>query len=315
MQLKNLTHIALVTLSLGIILLGRSSLAGPGDSGGGGSTIRCRKQTHPYLLDRLSLNPGLADLNEVVTTEAVKPSISPERQAEISSTFPSDEAAFELAIKKLRDMENILPQKERSSKALMEILVKTIQAMSYKRTTHQFNVISRYELSSSLKSKCTAIQTAILYLPHYGGIISSPVWDSLDLETQAGLIVHEALRQVQGLYLLYDLTDEQLQMITALIMDGKSSSDLSFSRWMSPKLARLAFVTAGANENCANCQTQAQQSQDPVGQLMAKLAVQAVSDSTTVLDKNQRIRSESLDTPETLKELLDKLLKDGILKK
>jgi hypothetical protein len=279
---------------------------GGGDSAGGGSTIRCLKQTRPFLLDRLSLNPQLAEKGEVVTALAVQPTMPSEKQSEISSIYQSDREAFQLAIQKLKSWEQGLPDNAATSKALMGILIKTIQGTSYKRTSHQFNKVSRYQLARSLERKCRDIQTAILYLPLYGCIISSPVWDTLDLETQAGLIVHEALRQVQGLHGLYDLTDEQLQSITAQIMDGTPSATSSFQSWMSPKLTRLCFVTAGATSG-----TDASNAAD---QAIAKLAISMSSELDSALDQNQKVRSQTLSSPEALKQLLEKLIKGGILK-
>jgi hypothetical protein len=72
---------------------------------------------------------------------------------------------------------------------------------------------------------CSANNTrAAVYYSNGFAILSIPIWNSLDLESQVGLLIHEGLRHIQ-LFLGHNGTDLDLQRITRDLVF--SSEDLS----------------------------------------------------------------------------------------
>lgn len=189
---------------------------GGGDSGGG-SVIRFKGQSHFFLLDRLSRDETLSKRSNLVNRDHLPAEVPDLRsQPKIGPLLPKDQLAFDFALEKLDAWKKILLPIQGPSAALMDLIANSIRQMSYLRTTQLFNVIPAYELSPALKRKRPEIWLAILYQPLLGSIISAPVWDLLDRETQAGLIIHEGLRQIQGVYLFRE-SNLQIQMMTAFI--------------------------------------------------------------------------------------------------
>lgn len=244
-----------VALLAFLALAAPASGDGGGDSAGGGSTVRFPGMKRAILLDRLTLNPDLA--SAPVSDEAERSEVPTSGQPEIGSLIASDQRAFDLAREKFEAWKTRLVAKQKPSLLLLAMIQDAMDNMSYLRTTLEFKEISRYDLAPSLKARHPEVKTVILYAPHYlGALISTPEWDACDTETQAGLLVHEAMRQVQGAYQFNDLTDEQVQAITAMIMDVAPSADASFEPYMSPKLARnirLRALIVGAKSPTLYC--------------------------------------------------------------
>lgn len=126
---------------------------------------------------------------------------------------------------------------------ITKLIRQALNRMAIMRTSYAFKTISRYSLPKRLAKEKPEIVTAILYHNGFGAFISSPIWDQLSRETQAGLLIHEALRQIQFQYGFSDLDDEHLQAITATLVDRSPSLSVELESLMSPQLRRLCAVS------------------------------------------------------------------------
>lgn len=197
----------------------------------GGSTIIFPGQTRPFLLDRLDFNPGLANRqNPAPLASTDLPSIPPGRQPELGPLLASDQKAFAIARERLHKWEKYFYiTNQRESLLLVAQIEYAMDHMSYLRTTHTFSIPPSFELEPKLRARHPTVSAAILYTPKFGAIISGPAWDAADHETQAGLLIHESMRQLQGGFEgLSGVTDRNIQDITALIMDSDPRSLTSF---------------------------------------------------------------------------------------
>lgn len=277
------------------------------ESGGGGTTIRFPGQRTPFLLDRLMIDQTLADRSEPVSNPIYLSYPSLENQPEIGPLLSEDLQVLSFAKRTLEIWKAAFIDHQAASLELILLIEQAIDRMSFLRTTHRFRIMPRYVLPPTLSRRKFEIETAVLYVPEYGAILSAPAWDALDVETQAGLIVHESLRQVQNLYGFTDLSDAQLQVITAVIMDVQASAEFSLETFMSTTVRRLCVVRAIGKK-----------SQDPAARLMATIAGSLDDDLEQVLDAGQQqraghlVRSEQSDAE--FKRLLKQLIKAKILK-
>lgn len=234
-------RVALITILLSLICLPVKELyAEGGKDGGGGTVISFCRNAKPFLLDLLMIQPELADENNCEAQPSAPVAAGPE----VGPLLEADRAAFDLASEKLDAWIVRLSGAQQTSSELVQMLKQNLTRVTYSRTSHRFKVPPRYYLPESIRGKNGNIETAILFLDLYGAFISAPVWDSLDVETQAGLLIHEAFRQFQFQYGFKDITDKQIQMVTATIMLNEPSAQISFEKWMSTMLHRLCFVRA-----------------------------------------------------------------------
>jgi hypothetical protein len=65
------------------------------------------------------------------------------------------------------------------------------------------------------------LSTAALYIKNFGSFISKKHFESLDLNNQVALIIHEALRH-QQITNNFGITNQSVQLITASVMNGNS---------------------------------------------------------------------------------------------
>jgi len=207
-----------------LFLLGSNLLfAGPGDAGGGGSVIQCRNWDRPQLLDVLTSLPNLVD-------QAL-----PARQ---QNKILSIDEIREIALHRVSNWRMQFDSSPDVSWALLSLLEEVIRSMSFTKVDLRFKVLPRHYLPSQIREECPNVQTAILFLQSRGAIVSSPVWDPLDINVQVGLVIHEALRQIQVIYLNGfsepGLTDTQIQGITGQIM-VLEPCPLAFNSWMDGK--------------------------------------------------------------------------------
>lgn len=196
-------------LALGLVFIATAG-AGPGDGGGGGSIIRCDKNSPWVLLDRVNRNPSLLTPLPIRASAAVGGAKAAQLQEfEIKNTEAYSRAR------------EILARWKDASPALTRMIEDAMGSVPYLRTSSAFALSPQFTLAPEAKRKCPKleIQTSILYLPKYGSIISAPYWDALDVDTQAGLLIHEAFRQVQMGY-LYHTENGDLEAVTAQLIDG-----------------------------------------------------------------------------------------------
>lgn len=190
-----------------------------GGCGGGGSTIRLTADSQPILIDLFTLNPSIKPV--------------PMRKCQVSGK----KVGLQLAPFNLKDEKSFglakarLDAWEKTSPALVHRIRGALDRMTYSLTDSTFREIPKYDLPEAVKDahpftrEKGSVQTAILYVPRYGSIISAPAWKCLDEETRAGLLIHEALRQIQSFYENFPkpkdrFSDEQLQWVTAKIISG-----------------------------------------------------------------------------------------------
>jgi len=268
--------------------------------GGGGNVISFSGQRNFFLLDRLMLNPSLVDIDSNASIQVRKKTIERD-QAFAAPLNDDDKSALQLANSKLdRWVEQLSSENQKVSIELIILIKTALSRMRYVRVPFLFNTQQRFVIPQNLKMKKAQIRTAILYLDKFGAFISTPVWDDLDPETQAGLFIHEAIRQIQFQYGFHDLTDANLQYITALIVDGAFGAPQSFEFLMSPSLHRLCFVLAVAKRPGPN-------------QLLASIAVSNNYSLQMMLDENQKNKSREI-VSEIMLGKVRELLRQKILK-
>ncbi len=192
--------------------------------GGGGNVIQFKGQSSPFLLDRLMLNPELA-------TQSSEPSQSPM-------------SAREMAQQRLDTWYHAtLRSQNYKTHFFIKMLRQALINMPIIEVPYHLKLISRYYLSEEILSLKPKITTAIVYMKGYGAFVSSPIWNNLDVETQAGLLIHESIRQVQFRYGFDDLSDQNLQYLTALIIDTEPETNGDLSPYFSPSLLILSHAT------------------------------------------------------------------------
>jgi hypothetical protein len=222
-----------ITTDGGSIIVGGLSINEFGASCGGGGTIaQFPGQSAPLLLDRLTLNPSLALQNPLASSQRARASY-----AEVEKATDEDREIQKKALLLVRDWHEQLRHNPSTSTILMEMVYWQIAGTPLIRTGHTFNTIPRYILSKELTRKNPTLTTVVLFIPRKGVIISSPVWDTLATETKVGLLIHESLRQLQ---LYYFLTDEQLQLLTAMLVDIKPNATTRFDAVFPPLLKTIA---------------------------------------------------------------------------
>ena len=228
----------LVTISFLIA----SPCFGGAQSGGGGSTISFAGRA-PFLLDRLNLHLELATSKKPVDG---LPRLSSEKQPEFGPLLASDEAPFQRALEILNGWYLILPRRDKAARSrqsfkskeeqdkaeLSEFVIRVMEnlenglpefrnrpgmSLPYMRTTHTF-ATHQYYLPPEVQNLNYVIQTAILYTEEYGSVISGAAFDILDLETQAQLLIHESIRQLQFAY-HFTMDNKSLQDLTALLLE------------------------------------------------------------------------------------------------
>ncbi|MEK7356612.1 MAG: hypothetical protein AAB250_09195, partial [Bdellovibrionota bacterium] len=93
-------------------------------------------------------------------------------------------------------------------------------------------------------------KAAIIY-ENGEALISVPLFNSLDLENQAGILIHETLRRVQITY-AGGGTDQQLQDITRAMVSGSTSLALDKSSFFRSLVGIDEAVLSKVAELCAN---------------------------------------------------------------
>ncbi len=191
--------------------------------GGGGNVIQFKGQSSPFLLDRLMINPELA-------TQSSDPSQSPL-------------SAREMAQQRLDTWYHAtLRSHNYTTTSFIKMVQGALANMPVTEAPYHFKLISRYYLPKEILRLKPKITTAIVYLDGYGAFVSSPIWNNLDVETQAGLLIHESIRQIQFRYGFYDLSDQNLQYLAAHIMDSSPEIMGDLSPYLSPQLLNLCQV-------------------------------------------------------------------------
>ncbi len=188
-------------------------------SGGGTLFMRAPFET-PVLLDFLEIDPNF------------KESRNPSLKAELPTTRFAKVVGYEtLSVKNLRAYSKVKAKmaswKINSPAELSELFERTenaIDKMQFTYTPFRLKVVPEYSMPDGVQIESDQMISAVIYKSYEGARISSPVWDSIGVLTQEGLLVHEALRnlQISG---QAKMGNSILQKLTAiLILETPSSA-------------------------------------------------------------------------------------------
>jgi hypothetical protein len=189
-------------------LLGAQAYAGAGSSGGG--FVCDLTDGTEVLLDLIEYNPGFKDTYTFSKTQPLKfgrvgKKLGYEKR-DVKS-FP----AYDFAMQKLKTW-------EASSPTIIKMIEQALPNVDWRFS--EFKVTTGNETfvaSDETRKVCTKIRPAILYTQQFGALVSGADWIAGGDSTQAGWIIHEALRYVQLNY-SSDLSTEKLQKLTATIL-------------------------------------------------------------------------------------------------
>jgi hypothetical protein len=205
MRFGNRFLIWILFVDLCLFLVGSNSFGG-GNTGGGSLVIRSPGET-PVLLDFLEIEPGFQDRHsnpyfKLNPSQAEKQRVIRIEQLPIMS----------LVTERLEKWQTNSPY----TVLLLKIAMK---GMRWGVTVNPVRVLPEYHLPSSIPLSFPKykINGAIVYEEGFGARISIPAWNSLGEMSQAGLIVHEALRHIQ-IHYGSSLSNEKLQKVVAKIM-------------------------------------------------------------------------------------------------
>lgn len=211
------------------------------ESGGGGSVIRFNGQAQFFLLDRISLNPNLPSVSDPTPHIFAKSVLQLDPDKKLSIIKAADLAAFKIATLILSTYSNgrgLLPDSQTTT-GFIELVEVALENMAFLKTDSYFATLPRYDLNVGFQEMNPEVIMPILYISEFGAIISVPIWNELDVFTQAGLLIHEAIRQIQGAYQFKDLPDLNLQVLTAIILT-QDSSQYDISSWLPGSLQKIS---------------------------------------------------------------------------
>jgi len=185
------------------------------DSGGGTSVTVARGQ-RPVLLDLYLRDPAFTD----TSTFSSRPRGCGGTANRLGyGRFDiHNEPAFVLVKRRLALWKS-------SSPALIESIEQTIEHTFYLFVLGNLPLIERFHLPEGFDRRQVRLETIVLYDKSYGAIFSDRLYSRLGDRSKAGLIIHEALRQIQ---IAYDdrMSEKSLQEATArILMDQPQSGE------------------------------------------------------------------------------------------
>ena len=200
-------------IALLILAMPGAVWAGPGDIGGGGSVVRCSPSDPWVLLDRANQNPQLL--------KSATPPPAPSGEAATADLQPMDVRSLPAFAR----ASEILDRWSSNSPELVKMIREAMVKATYFRTSGRFTIVPQFTMNPALRRLCPRLEqeTGIHFLPKFGSIISDPLWREIDLDTQAGLLIHEALRQIQMAY-IFKTANGDLEWITGQLIDGDPKS-------------------------------------------------------------------------------------------
>lgn len=180
------------------------AFAGTGHSGGG-SLYQSAPGTKPVLVDYLKTAPDFQDRFQIA-----KP-ISVTRFAEtLGYDYVKPEQLPALSLVQQR-----LEIWKENSPVMVSMFEKSLKQAIWRFTPLVLEETGSYVLPPQIRGG--KVFTAIIYTEKYGAWISIPIWNQVGDFTQAGLLLHEAGRQMQIDWNI-ELTNQEIQDIVARIM-------------------------------------------------------------------------------------------------
>lgn len=200
-------RIAEITVLI-LLLAGPQGLGRGGDSSGGGSVVETE---HGSVLLDLYLHPKWDPTKQ-------KPGVK------LPHTPFQEQLGLGWWNKDQSPVMHYLFERLRVWKPMGRGLVLSIAAVLTGKTQffYTFDKLRRYagfHLPDSVEvdNEALKVRTAILYDRLLGPVIYAPLWNKLSIETQAGLLIHEALRYFQAVH-PQSISESQLQDLVATIL-------------------------------------------------------------------------------------------------
>lgn len=231
------------------LLVSTASFAKPmgGSSDGGGTlcAVTGINGGRPTLLDFALFSPGFRE--EVATGSRLSSSAIADLVG-FDVLDLSEDLSLRMAIEAVQNRE-----RETGSEHSMALLEQALRSMTFYKTPSEIHRLLRIAIPTGSNCRTENLRTVVRYSD--GSVnISIPEWNKLGRQSQAGLLIHEGLRQLQLLYQLGG-SDFQLERLTPLILYGNPTSPivldgLSFFSKLSTKsvydsaCARVANFTA-----------------------------------------------------------------------
>lgn len=143
----------------------------------------------------------------------------------VKSMLVQHQPAFSLVQKKLNRW-------KKSSPLLVDAIFKVIPSLEWFVTNQRLKDIETIVNPKNLMN--LKLTTAAAYITKFRGtVISVPIWNALGELSQAGLIIHEALRHIQLSQIFYSatiLTDEDVRVITSTLLLEDNSTFKSLDK-------------------------------------------------------------------------------------
>lgn len=225
------------------LFLSTSAWACGGSCSGGGSTIKISPSSPWILVDLLTTNElakqFLPNLSSTSVTAVAHSTICSTPSVEEWSL--QNEAVYQELLQTIESQRQKIPI-EATSRLFLDLVDRALQKIIFLKYNCQLPLTKKIYISNEVQSlRPQKIATVIMYIPHFGAVISEPIWKQLDQKTQWGLILHESIRQIQMFYNFVDLSDKNLQMIVAtMLTEGFSSQNIE--RYFSPMIRNYFYI-------------------------------------------------------------------------
>ena len=233
------------------LLLPALSYARGGDGSGGGTAIQPTPHEHPVLLDYYIANSRFAD-SPSAANDRILPST-------LSKTIGYDR----LDIKTLPSYvlaQNRLKAWEKNSPVVVNLIRSALDSMEWSYTPFRQDLCGEAKIANEQLNFGLPLESAVVYRKEMGAIISARTWNAMGSYSHGGLLVHEALRQIQfamGEPMEYAV----LMNLTAKIMlenpdQQPAEYTLDQAQWFNGKIKdEIAFNHEVAIEVRAYCQS------------------------------------------------------------
>ncbi len=282
----------LMVVSLTIFGFVSVSYAGGAATGGGSiCTTAAVNNGHPMLLDlALSNLPNLID--QAYTGTRLRDT----KVAEALNAGPINlhqNRAYKYALARIKAWGH-----KPGSKYSMALVKEGLKSIQFLITPLRIKHLSRIYLPPRSICQKANLQTAILFDNGFL-YISLPVWNKLGLLSQAGLLIHESLRNVQILQQL-DGTDADLERLTAKILmpyDGATQMDAQ------PFFAK--YISNGSRSEKAEVSKECSQLTDALTKYPALKTYTLPSDVHTICTANFSLNGDIKSVEKSLSKLSD----------
>lgn len=189
--------------------LSKTSIGGQ-DSGGG---CVYTDSTSTRLLDFVAMDTNYK------SSSAEGEKIRPSAVARALGTDELDVKTLK-AYKRALQLARSWGQEDEGTRRISNLLVSAIKSNEFSQSVYIYNrPVKGCPVPQSLTGK---VHAGVYYDDKVGALLFLPVWNRLDAESQAGLLVHEALRMIQ-VSMESGMSNRAIQLITASVVRGSPS--------------------------------------------------------------------------------------------